>query len=230
METTQEMAPSGAVPVPYLEMPVDAEHGGIRLAGCAAFLGTSIVATLIFNIIISGFLVIAIMLGIVAAAGVTYLLDRTLKGNWPSGRKLIVHAEQILLSKDTKVERSVDPTKQVNPLLWRFEVKRSSRVKKGWYVVAMSLEQDGEHLPIYTFCSPEDFEKLPASGQYSALTRPDRDAKRSSERDMRLAGQQRRLHEAEMDRGMSGAELSLEQYIECFDTLQAKFPKWMPRD
>ena len=44
---------------------------------------------------------------------------------------------------------------------------------------------------------------------------------------MRQAGEQRRLHEAEYDRGMFGAELTLAQFTEYLEFLQKNYPKWV---
>ena len=114
-------------------------------------------------------------------------------------------------------------------LTWNFQVKRSSRIKKGWYVLSVSLEQEGEFIPVYTFASPEDFETFSMADRFTTLIKRDRnkDKEKPAGGSMRRAGEQRRLHEAEYDRGMNGAEVTLEQFIEYLDHLQLNYPSWM---
>lgn len=210
-----------------LELPVDAEHSGIRAAGCLTFIALFFAGIGLTLLLIPGGGVIGLLVGLALAAVGAQQLDRYLQGRWPSGRKLIVNDERILLSRNDKIERQINPQQQVNPLMWCFTVRRSGRVKKGWHVVALSLQQDDAYVPIYTFVPPDELDNLPLAERFEKLQRPSKvDTK--SESSMKLAGQQRRLHEAEQDRGWDGAELTREQFVDYIQHLQQHY-KWMPK-
>jgi len=154
------------------------------------------------------------------------LVERLLKGNWLSGRELVVETEHIMLRKHDEVERQIDPQQHVNVLAWHFVVQRSRRVRKGWHVVGLSLEQNGDYVPVYTLASPEDFEILNEKQLFTRLERPKRTDDRTKT-SMRQAGEQRRLLEAEQDRGYNGAELTVEEFKSYLKHLQTNHPSWM---
>jgi len=210
---------------------VDIEHNGIRAAGCATLVAGTIIGFFILDrFVFPGGLLLNMMIAMGIGGLATYVTDRYLTGRWSSGRMLHINRERIALTRDEKIERVVDPEQHVNVLFWRFAVKKSQRVKRGWYVIACALEQEDNVIPVYSFVSPDDFENIPLSSQFKMLEpkskKPDEGS--SSIRDMRQAGAQRRLHEAESDRGMNGAELQLDQFVDFVGTLKVNFPRWMP--
>jgi hypothetical protein len=211
-----------------MEFPVDAEHSGIRAAGCGAFTVLLVVGFVLGNILIANGAVFGLILGLATAAVGAQLLDRYLKQNWPSGRKLVITPERVLLSRHDKVERQINPQQQVNPLFWCFPVKRGGRVKKGWFVVALSLAQDETFVPMYSFFPPDAIDNLPLAERFEQLQRPSK-VNTGSEREMKLAGKQRRLYEAEQDRGWDGAELTQAQFQQMITHLQRHYPQWMPK-
>lgn len=217
---------SGSVP---LIIPVDREHSGIRAVGCVSFLVIGAIAFLLTLQIIRDAVVIAIFAGLGIAALSTYALDRFLQRRWPSGREVQISDAEIRIAKHNQTERSINPQQQVNVLLWHFSVTRNSRARKGWHVVACSLEQDGAYLPVYSFGPPEKTKELPFWSQFTALQRKSKKIDAASDRELKLAGEQRRLHQAELDRGDAGAEMTLEQFTEYIAHLQKQFPRWMPQ-
>lgn len=230
MTITDITQSSGIPETPTQVYPVDIEHTGIRLAGCTTLILTTIVTFFIIDTFIlpQGYL-LSIFGSLGVAALATYLMDNFLKGRWASGRVLHVNDERITLTRNEKIERVVDPTQHVNVLLWRFVVQKNQRVKKGWNVIACALEQDDTVLPIYAFVAPDDLEKLPLHDEFTLLEAKKAPSKGGSIRDMRHAGEQRRLHDAERERGEDGAEMSLEHFTRFLETLQESFPKWMPQ-
>lgn len=210
------------------QIPVDAEHTGIRLAGCVTLVASLVISFLILNAIIPEFWIISGILAVITSAAATHFLDRILRGRWESGRTLSATDEAITISNQERVERQINPQQQVNVLTWRFVIKRSGRARKGWYVVALSLEQDGEYVPVYTFVPPEELSEMPLSKRFTELAKKKK-AKAGSDRDLRAAGEQRRLMEAEQDRGFAGAEVTYEQFKEFLTYLQANYPNWMIR-
>lgn len=211
----------------HLQIPVDAEHNGIRIAGCTTLFATMIVAFLIFNTLIPDFAVFSALLAVIIAAGAMYLLDRFLKGRWPSGRVLKAQDNTIQLTKHDQTEREIDPTQHVNVLTWRFLIKRTvGRAKKGWFVIAIALEQDGEYIPVYTFAPPDEARQMPLFNRFTELKKS-KAVKADTVQDLRMAGEQRRLMEAERDRGFIGAEMTFEQFTAYIEFLQDNYPKWM---
>lgn len=218
-----------ATPEPSaFHVPVDAEHTGIRLAGCLTLVGSLVISFVILNAIIPDFWIISGILAVITSAAATHFMDRILKGRWESGRTLSANDEAITISNQDRIERQVDPQQQVNVLTWRFVIKRSGRARKGWYVVALSLEQDGEYVPVYTFVPPDELHDMPLSKRFTELNKKKK-AKAGSDRDLRAAGEQRRLMEAEQDRGLAGAEVTYEQFTAFLAYLQANYPNWMIR-
>jgi hypothetical protein len=130
--------------------------------------------------------------------------------------------------KGEKVQNDIDARQQVNVLLWRFQINRRSRVPKGWFMVACALEQDELYLPVYTFLSPKDLENIKNSTSHFILLQSQKEIKNQSNSNMRLAGEQRRLHTAESARWMEGAEMTSSDFMILIQQLQEQYPQWMP--
>jgi hypothetical protein len=214
-----------------LRIPVDREHGGIRAVGCASLLIGAVLIYALLETLILNVPVLSVLLALLGSAGLSYVLERYLRGRWPSGREVIISDERIALLNQGDVERQVNPQKHVNVLAWYFEVTRTTRVKKGWYVIGFALEQDDEYIPTYTFMPPDDFDETDYSHYFTELERDDKrkkKAERSTASGMRRVGLQRRLYEAELDRGYAGAEMTREQFEQYLTHLHAEFPGWMP--
>lgn len=208
-----------------LRLSVDPEHGGLRFAVLACFVGVGILGFLISGTLLSASdfgVILSVGIGIVAAVVITRIVESRLKNRWPSGRTLEASPTSVRLALKGVTQREIDPSQHVNVLLWRFVINRRTRIPKGWYVVALALMQENIYIPVYTFMSPDDFKALPIADQYALLTAP-----KKQESDIRLAGQQRRLREAEVWRWNEGAELSKEDFMTYFSHLQANFPVWM---
>lgn len=212
-----------------LTFTVDPEHAGIRLVTIGLFLGGLVFWYIVVSLLLpgDGFSLIAVIAAFVLTYGTTTVIEKQLKEKWPSGRKLELSEKAVQITKKGEVQRSVDPQQQVNVLLWRFPVKRRTKVPKGWYVVSFALEQEGEYIPSYTFMSPEDFQRIEYADQYIQLISK-KELEKSKDRDMRLAGQQRRLHIAENERWIDGTEMTPEQFTQYVRYLKSHFPKWMP--
>lgn len=222
---------SDSAPQPSLSVPVDPEHSGIRTVGCLSFIFASVAAFLLYSVILTDAGLLNLMLALLTAGLVAFMADAWMKRHWPSGRHLLVDNANIQVNQYDKVEMRVDPQRQVNVLPWRFTVKRNGRVKKGWYVVALGLEQDEMLLPVYTFAPPERFEQLPLASHFTTLQKEDQKevSVTGSARELKAAGQQRRLHDAEKARGLLGAEVTIDQFEAYLHVLQKQFPHWMPQ-
>lgn len=212
-----------------LTIPVDAEHGGIRAAGCGLTLVSTIVSFIVLSLLLPEAIILILLASLFIGAGSSYASDKFLKDRWPSGRELHATDETISLTKHGKIESVINTEKHTQFLSWRFKIKRSGRVKKGWYVVALALEQDPAVIPVYTFMSPDNFEEMNLPGDYTPLEKPDKPDRKARKGgyDMRLSGKQRRLHEAEQLRYLTGAEVTPQQFKLFADHIQKHHPSWI---
>jgi hypothetical protein len=231
MEFTSETTPS-TVPMTAAEtfsLPVDPEHSGLRMMVVVVFLISGVLFYLIMTQLIpqlSGINIIAAVVALAGATILTQLIDRLFKQRWPSGRQLRIVGDQVQLALRDNIQREIDGDQHVNVLLWRFTISKRTRIPKGWYMVAIALQQDDLYLPVYTFVSPSEFDALPYSKQYTGL----QPKKKNEQQDLKVAGQQRRLRTAEDARWTEGAEMSKADYDRYIDRLRQQFPEWMPRD
>lgn len=213
-----------------LTFPVDPEHSGIRVVGCFTFFLFSGAAFLLYSKLLPDAALVNLLLALLSGAFIAYVADAAMKRSWPSGRRLVIDGNAIQVMQHNKIEMRVDAERQVNIMPWRFTVRRNGRARKGWYVIALGLEQDEMLLPVYTFAPPERFEALPLADHFTALQRDDKkEVATGSARELKAAGQQRRLHEAEKARSVIGAEVTVEQFESYVRALQEKFPHWMPQ-
>lgn len=207
--------------------PLDPEHGWLRLAMLLIFVAIWLAVFLLGQllVVVEGAVIISIVAGFALAAFSTQRLEGPLKQRWPSGRSVAVTDGAIRLLRRGEQQESLDASKEVNVLTWRFRINRRARVPKGWNMVALALEQDDRHIPLYTFMPPDDLETLRDHGRFIALHGR---RQRKEGGDLRLAGEQKRLHDAEQLRWMQGGEMSREEFIACLRHLQERFPAWMP--
>lgn len=205
-----------------LVIPVDAEHGGKRAVGCVALLiGFAVPFFIVVSLLPDGW-IIGFIVGLAGAAAIASLAERALRDRWPSGRTLNVSPQAIQLRKHDSVEHTLNAEQHVNAMPYHFVVKRNGRVRKGWHVVVLALEQDETYVPVYTFASPQAFEALAQRPLFHLLERPKDDSLKS-------AGLTRRLYAAESCRSLYGAEVRLEEFTRLLTTLQEQFPAWMPQ-
>lgn len=213
-----------------LTIPVDAEHGGIRLVVLFAFIAAWLIGFSAVNILIisEGLNIMALTAGFIAGAVVAIPLERYLKGRWKSGRVAIIDEQGIRFEKRGTVQSHIHAEDSASVVFWRFEVQRRTRIPKGWSMIACALESEGRFLAVYTFVSPSTLETLPGSDRYKKLISRKESAKAGDMRgEMRLAGEQRRLLEAETHRWMEGAEMTLEHFQTYLTTVETRFPEWM---
>lgn len=212
---------TSTLPVPLI-VPVDAEHNGKRTAGCAIMLVGFLVPLIVIGVLINDGWFIGVFVGLVVAAMAATVTERVLRHRWPSGRTVRIDPEQIAIVKRGQPEMAVDPHQDIEPLLYHFVTKRSTRIRKGWHVLVLAIEHDDILLPLYSFASPEQFAELEDNALFRKLEKPD-------EEEIRKAGMVRRMLTAEHARNLYGAEMTLDQFTAVVDRLQELFPQWMPR-
>ncbi len=205
-----------------LHFPVDIEHAGLRGAVLLAFLAAALLVCGLTTVVTPNLgVLIAGGVGLAAGVGAAALAERGLKGRWLSGRELHLDAGGVRLLRKSEIETALDAGVSADVLRWHFQSRKQRRVPKGWFVVAVALVADDERaIVLYTLLSPERFDTLPTRERFKALLPPAKTG--SAAEDMRLAGEQRRLHEAEVRRWNSGAELTpdaFEAALKHIDTL-----------
>lgn len=214
-----------------LTIPVDAEHGGIRMVVLGAFVAAWLIGyTVVVNAITisEGINLLAIAGGFLAGAVVAVPMERILKGRWQSGRIAIIDGQGVRLAKRGRVQTQIHAEDHAAVVFWRFEVQRRTRIPKGWSMIACALESEGRYLAVYTFISPTALETFPDGERFKKLISRKERSKSGDVRDeMRLAGEQRRLLEAETHRWMDGAEMTLEHFQTYLTAVETRFPEWM---
>ncbi|MBC8100786.1 MAG: hypothetical protein H7Y11_15205 [Armatimonadetes bacterium] len=211
---------------PRFDVAVDPEHAGLRISVVLVFFATAVVVYLLAALLFptdSGLNIVGILAALVAATLTTQVVDQVFKQRWLSGRRLRVTDDRIQLVLRDAVQHDIDGAQHVNVLFWRFAITKRTRIPKGWYMMALALHQNDTYLTAYTFIAPTDFDRLPDAKHFVKLT----PKKEQTDQDMRLAGQQRRLHTAEDARWNEGAELSQADFAALLACLRQTFPVWM---
>jgi hypothetical protein len=207
--------------------PVDVELGGQRLFVPFIFIALWIIGYFVFAAIIpgAGLNLIAIALGFGVAYGVTTLAERMMKQRWPSTRAVIVADDGVRLMRKGKLEQEMRADQPINQIWWRFTISRRSRVSKGWYMLACALEHEDNYLTVYTFVPPKEFEQFHRAQAFPQLATQKEPSRKT---DLRLAGEQRRLRDAERHRWIHGAEMSADDFKRFVEEVHSRFPEWTP--
>ncbi|MDL1899181.1 hypothetical protein FBR02_00245 [Anaerolineae bacterium CFX9] len=217
------------------EYHVDSEHGGIRMATMGLFIVMFFVGFFLTNALISdaGINLLSVLVGILLATVVTMVGERQLKRVWKSGRMVVIDEHSVQIIKNGTQELKVTREDGVNAILWSFKINRRSRVPKGYSMFACALEREDErHLTAYTFMSPAQTSAFEAAGRFKPIQsrkeQQKNQANNALREELRAAGEQRRLREAEDYRWMNGAEMSADDFVAYFARLEAQFSEWMP--
>lgn len=205
---------------------VDIEHAGIRIALPVIMLGVGFglwfglaapidpVMQGIFGIDGLGGITAA-LLGLVCAVIAGFIADYVLKSVWPSGRVVTLTGEQLTLVDDRRGDRknvTLALDKRINPLQWRFTVKRSTpKAQAGWVMLGMQLAQDEAQMTIYTFVPAKQIKDDPLVSPFVTLI-TGRELEKTK-LSMRESAEQRRLTKAEAERWTNGAELRPDDFF-----------------
>lgn len=222
-----EYHPSHEVNDITLAIQVDRIPSSIALYTFVAFFISTIIAYIASSMIFTwGWCsALGVFIAVTVGAGVAFITEKMLKRYWVSDRFVQITSNRLSFIFGNREDRFVDPTEKVNVLAWYFEIKRNSRVPKGWYVVALCFEQDDIYLPIYALLSPDDFENVDTEF-FKMLTGSRKDYKADN---VRIAAEQKRLLMAETARNIDGVEATFDDIEKMLTYLQEQFPEWMPR-
>lgn len=217
-------------PADKVVFPVDPEHAALRLTVIASFFVVSILTYLIISVILpqDGFNLVGLVVGLGVATVTIQVIDAAFKRRWPSGRTLEIDEQGVRLALHGDVQSEIANTEAAQALMWRFEIQRRARAPKGWYVVALALNQDDVYLPVYTFMSPQDFQAMPFNQFYTPLSKDKPLAEAAN--DFRAAGHERRLRTAEHARWNAGAEIDKANFHAYVEVLRRRYPQWLTRD
>lgn len=196
---------------------LDAEHSQLRLAVLGGFVAATAVGYVVLAALLpsDGLNILAVLGALFVGYVVSFAMERLLKGRWHSGRTLELLTDgRIRLLKNSAVEQEIAPSDDVNVLMWRFEITKRARVPKGWSMAACAVETAGSYIAMYTFVSPKDMPEFDPTGAYKLLKAKKKESASGNElrTDLRLAGEERRLNEAETARWMTGAEMSRDDF------------------
>lgn len=212
-----------------LTFPVDKEHGALRIVVVVSFIVIWIIGFFIINVTVpnEGLSLLAVLVGFGIAYAITAAIESILKRRWPSGREVEVTRDAVKLSKKGSLQTEMASEDTVSVLLWSFKISKRTRVPKGWSMLACALEYEKQYLTVYTFLSPAQLESYELADQFKKLVSSRKNANQLEAReDLRLAGEQRRLRDAENYRWLDGAEMASDDFITYVNRIRAQFPEW----
>jgi hypothetical protein len=221
-----------AVPTPVTEYPLDPEHWKLRAAVFGVFFGVAFSFMVVVSVLVGsqGVSILGILGGLVFGYLASALAERSLKGRWRSSRTLRLDREGIEIRKGVHVEQIVPVSAAVTTLRWKFRVSKRARVPKGWWLYACSLATTDRQITVYTFLPPKDAEVFARDGQFPRLY-----SKREREKlgpaapqNLRQAGEERRLREAEEHRWLAGGEMTAGDFTDFLDRLDRQYAEWTP--
>lgn len=205
-------------------MRVDVEHLGIRLLipimaligfGGGFVLGRIISTALEESV---GTLCFSLVFAFVGMGVMLQIGEQLIKPRWSSGRHLEVSTRSLKLrdrrrGKDntTTIQWQSDVTSTA--YFWEVETGKS-RVRKGWYCVAVQLRQDEEEVVLYTFMSPDDAQGVPHFNDWFFRLLPRKSREELQQIDPREAARQERYRKIESFRFFDGAEVQPEDFQE----------------
>lgn len=210
--------------------PVDAQHSRLSLVVVLVFLVTTVLGYILIAAVLNNQSVS--ILALLGAFAVAYVIatavERTLKTRWPSGRTVDVDGSGVRIARRGVVEQEIRASRPTSALFWRFPTPRRSRVPKGWYVLAVALIQDDHYLPVYTLVPPSEGSSADIAERFTLLRAVKAQDAGAGGRDaLLLAGEQRRLKEAEDHRWRDGAEMTPEFFRDYIAHLERDFPHWL---
>jgi hypothetical protein len=203
--------------------PVDAEHTGLRLVVFVAFLILSATMFLALSLLIpaEGINLLALLGALIIASGLTYAIEQGLKARWRSGTTVQITDRDVRLTRQNNNRLSIPIAPEVQLLRWRFRVNRRARVPKGWWVVATAITHDDQnYISVYALMSPEGYEQFDPDQNFTQLEKA---AEGERAHDLRLAGEQRRLHKTESMRWHEGVEMTNEHFVAYVEHLERLF-------
>jgi hypothetical protein len=212
---------------------VDAEHFGVRFVVPVLTLGLTLLAHILGMRFLGDVLgeginpaCIVLPMDLVLFLGLGYLIETTFKRAMPSQRQAQLSDDAVVLTDQRPTPPAsvrIDWDDTFNVQTWRFEVRRRTRIPKGWYCMAVHLLQDEEDAIFYSFMSPEDAETMPGYDNFVQL-RPRKETE--SNTDLSAVARQKRLLKLEDARWENGAEIKQDDFHALLAMIARKQPGW----
>lgn len=205
-----------------MTIPVDLEHIGIRITlpilAIASGVGGFVLGTIITPLIDEslGSLCLSMIFALGGLIFVPQLVEPILKRFWSSGRQIELDETGLIV----KVRRKNKDTlhffwgQPLNLTAYYWEVEtRKSRVKRGWFCVAVQATQSEQELIVYCFISPDSATDIVGFRDYFFHLLPKQAREEMTNIDPRAAATQERYRRLESHRWFDGAEVSEEHFM-----------------
>ena len=206
---------------------IDTEHFAIRLLVPVLTIGLTLGVYVGGRLLLSEVLAdsvnpvcVALPIAAVMLFGGSYVVEAALKQVMPSRRAATLDDDALVVSDARRKPPqlvAINWAQTVNVLAWRFEVRRRTRVPKGWFCMAVQLLQDEQSVILYSFFEPKAADALPGYHHFVRL-RPRKETE--SNQDLAAVAEQRRLLKLEDERWDDGAELHRKDFAAVLDKLQ----------
>jgi hypothetical protein len=217
---------------PVTGFPLDPEHWKLRATVFGIFFAVALAVMLVtsFALDSQGVSIIGILGGLVLGYLASAAAERTLKGRWQSPRKLRLTPDAIEVVKGQHIEQSIPVSASVAVLRWKFRVNKRARVPKGYWMLACSFASADRQITVYTFLPPKDAETFTRDSQFPRLySKKEREKLgATAPQNLRQAGDERRLREAEEHRWLAGGEMTPADFVEFLNQLDRQYAEWTP--
>ncbi|NDJ51841.1 MAG: hypothetical protein GYB68_02010, partial [Chloroflexi bacterium] len=160
------------------------------------------------------------------------IVERLLKQVWPSGHILTLEDSQIKVKRRSGEQAEIVWNQHVNALAWHFEIRKvRTRVPRGWYCVALQLNQDDESLALYTLIKPDEAQALPLWQHFEQLISRKRPPRKAGDDGPTLkeVTAQEQLWIAEKERWEVGLEMTPEDFAALLQVLAKRDLHWLSR-
>lgn len=152
------------------------------------------------------------------------IIEPILKRIWGSGRAIelddtAIHVEDRRQGKGGNFSLTWSDTVNLAGYYWEVET-RKSRVRRGWYCVAIQAMQKEQELILYSFLSPENVSDIQDFRDYFFRLLPKDARERLTQVDPREAAMQERYRRIESHRWFDGAELKPQDFIHVLSYLR----------
>ncbi|MBN1428177.1 MAG: hypothetical protein JXB07_07320 [Anaerolineae bacterium] len=170
---------------------------------------------------------LSIIGGITIGLGINWVVDRTLRSIWPSGRRLTTDEQAITLHERSGNTIEIKWAEPIDVLAWYFVVpKERGWVPKGWHCMSCRLLQDGRAITLYTFMKPDEAKAMAQRSAFQELISRKHAAEQGNEHQLKQALAQDPLRAADTDRWTMGAEMLPNDFITLMSKLDRQLSNW----
>ena len=210
--------------------PVDNNHGGVRLVAFLAMIGGFLIAVFGVPPMIRSIAtdvppaLLAMVIGFFLAVGLAWLSERVLRRIWPSGRILKLDDHVVAVRELNGAQTALNWNAPIHVSSWFFVIRsRRAWIPKGWYCVALRIQQGDDSITPYTFLKPEIAHTLPAWEEFEQLVpRPKHRQSSHDTSHIKLLEAQADLRIAEGERWQYGCEMEPQHFAELVSAVRER--------